>query len=90
MNRTGRCSASLLLDLATQYKEDPLCHRATLAGETVVLFFDKPSTRTRISLETAVVRLGGLPIAVQPTEPPMNEHDDHEPHHESADQPPVG
>jgi ornithine carbamoyltransferase len=59
---------SLLLDLATQYKTDPLCHRETLAGETVVLFFDKPSTRTRISLETAVVRLGGLPIAVQPTE----------------------
>jgi ornithine carbamoyltransferase len=55
---------SLLLDLATQYQEDPLRHRETLAGETVVLFFDKPSTRTRISLETAVVRLGGLPVAV--------------------------
>src|SRR5919199_1679724 len=56
---------SLLLDLATQYKEDPLCHRETLVGQTVVLYFDKPSTRTRISLETAVVRLGGLPVAVR-------------------------
>src|SRR2546423_3201534 len=62
---------SLLLDLATQYKKDPLCHRETLAGETVVLFFDKPSTRTRISLETAVRRLGGLPGAVRRDEMPL-------------------
>jgi ornithine carbamoyltransferase len=59
---------ALLLDLSAQYKEDPLGHHDTLHGETVVLFFDKPSTRTRISLETAVVRLGGLPVAVRPDE----------------------
>ena len=57
-----------LLDLASAYKTDPLAHRELLAGSTVVLFFDKPSTRTRISMETAVTRLGGHPITVRPTE----------------------
>ncbi len=57
-----------LLDLASSYKQDPLAHRDALAGSTVVLFFDKPSTRTRISMETAVTRLGGHPITVRPTE----------------------
>jgi ornithine carbamoyltransferase len=53
-----------LLDLAAAFKAEP--HRAPerLRGETVVLYFDKPSTRTRISFETAVARLGGTPIGV--------------------------
>jgi ornithine carbamoyltransferase len=33
--------------------------RHLLRDETVVLYFNKPSTRTRISFETAVARLGG-------------------------------
>ena len=59
---------SYLLDLASAYKLEPLAHRGLLAGSTVVLFFDKPSTRTRISMETAVTRLGGHPITVRPNE----------------------
>jgi ornithine carbamoyltransferase len=39
-----------------------------LEGEAVVLYFSKPSTRTRISFETAVTRLGGTPITVGPDE----------------------
>jgi ornithine carbamoyltransferase len=57
-----------LLDLASSYKRDPLAHCGQLAGSTVVLMFDKPSTRTRISMETAVTRLGGHPITVRPAE----------------------
>jgi len=41
---------------------------AGLAGKTVVCYFAKPSTRTRISFETAITRLGGAAIAVGPNE----------------------
>lgn len=53
---------SLLLDRAADLKRDPDRGRAVLRGETVVLYFEKPSTRTRLSFETAVARLGGHAI----------------------------
>jgi ornithine carbamoyltransferase len=55
-----------LLDLSHQLVADPLLHRGLLANESVVLHFAEPSTRTRLSMETAVARLGGLPISVGP------------------------
>ena len=57
-----------LLALAASFKADPYLHRRFLANETVVLYFNKPSTRTRISFETAVVRLGGVPIGIGPSD----------------------
>lgn len=57
-----------LLDVAMEIKTHPSQGAHVLAGKSVVLYFDKPSTRTRISMETAVHRLGGLPITVRPTE----------------------
>ena len=57
-----------LLALAASFKADPYLHRRFLANETVLLYFNKPSTRTRISFETAVVRLGGVPIGIGPSD----------------------
>lgn len=57
-----------VLDLAAAYKRHPHRQRTLLAGETVVLYFNKPSTRTRISFETAVARLGAVPIGVGPND----------------------
>jgi ornithine carbamoyltransferase len=57
-----------LLDLAAAMKEDPRGWRDTLAGTSVACYFSKPSTRTRISFEAAVHRLGGLPIMLRPDE----------------------
>ncbi len=64
----SRADMALLLDLAQAYKDDPLSHHDALRGQTVVQFYAKPSTRTRISFETAVARLGGITITTGPTE----------------------
>jgi ornithine carbamoyltransferase len=50
----------IVLELSKIAKADPLCCQL-LRGRTVVLYFAKPSTRTRLSTETAVVHLGGTP-----------------------------
>jgi ornithine carbamoyltransferase len=57
-----------LLDLADHARQQPHRWHDLLAGESVVLHFAKPSTRTRISFETAVARLGGTPISTGPAE----------------------
>ena len=49
-------------------KEDPTGWHDALAGTSVACYFSKPSTRTRISFEAAVHRLGGLPIMLRPDE----------------------
>ncbi|MBW3578708.1 MAG: ornithine carbamoyltransferase [Actinobacteria bacterium] len=43
-------------------------HRGDLAGRTVVLLFEKPSTRTRVSFQVAVAELGGHPLALSSQE----------------------
>jgi ornithine carbamoyltransferase len=52
-----------VLDLA----EDP-ARPPVLAGQTVGLYFEKPSLRTRHSSETAVVQLGGHPVTFRKDE----------------------
>jgi ornithine carbamoyltransferase len=61
-----------MLDAAMGFKQAPLSKLGLLSGETVVLYFNKPSTRTRISFETAVARLGGTPLCVGPHELQLN------------------
>jgi ornithine carbamoyltransferase len=56
-----------LIDRAIELKADPLASRA-LAGRSVALIFQKPSTRTRLSFEAGVFELGGHPIVLRPDE----------------------
>lgn len=51
-----------IIDDAHAVKADPAAHYGRLAGRTVLMHFTKASTRTRVSVETAVARLGGHPI----------------------------
>ncbi|MFP5317245.1 MAG: ornithine carbamoyltransferase [Acidimicrobiia bacterium] len=52
-----------VLRLAAQADPPPV-----LAGKGVALLFEKPSNRTRASMEMAVVQLGGHPISIRPDE----------------------
>lgn len=56
-----------LIDRAIALKADPLGSSA-LAGKSVGLIFQKPSTRTRLSFEAGVFELGGNPLILRPDE----------------------
>jgi ornithine carbamoyltransferase len=56
-----------LLDRAAELKLDPL-GSPTLAGRSIALIFQKPSTRTRVSFEVGVSELGGTPLILRPDE----------------------
>jgi ornithine carbamoyltransferase len=56
-----------LLDRALELKRQPLGSQA-LAGKSVALIFQKPSTRTRISFEVGVHELGGQPVVLRSDE----------------------
>jgi len=43
-------------------KNNPSSYRSRLSDKTLVLLFEKPSTRTKVSFEAAMVQLGGYPI----------------------------
>ena len=49
---------------ALALKADPLSSDA-LAGRTVALVFERPSTRTRVSFEVGVAELGGHPLVLR-------------------------
>jgi ornithine carbamoyltransferase len=53
-----------LLERAIELKGDRLSSRA-LAGKSVALVFDKPSTRTRVSFDVGVHELGGHPVVLR-------------------------
>ncbi|MDW8338597.1 MAG: ornithine carbamoyltransferase [Thermoleophilia bacterium] len=63
-----RDSLLALLDLAERMKARPHGFVEALRGDTVVCYFEKPSTRTRVSFAAAAERLGMLPLLVRPDE----------------------
>ncbi|MGH2914439.1 MAG: ornithine carbamoyltransferase [Solirubrobacteraceae bacterium] len=53
-----------LLSRAAELKQTPLCSNA-LAGRSVALIFQAPSTRTRVSFEVGIRELGGHAIVLR-------------------------
>ena len=58
---------NVLLDRALALKAAPLSSQA-LAGRSVALIFQKPSTRTRLSFEVGIHELGGHPVVLRADE----------------------
>ena len=61
----SRDDVELLLETAAQFAQAPLRSKTALANKTVAIYMTKPSTRTRLSSETAVTHLGGTPIFIR-------------------------
>jgi ornithine carbamoyltransferase len=57
-----------LLEHAAAGKADPSTITPVLAGLGVALVFEKPSARTRVSSDMAVLALGGHPVSIRPDE----------------------
>ncbi len=57
-----------LVGVAVDAKREPERFSDALGGRCVALLFEKPSTRTRVSLEVGIARLGGKPVVLSAAE----------------------
>ncbi|WP_261623467.1 ornithine carbamoyltransferase [Nesterenkonia marinintestina] len=57
-----------VLDLADHLKAHPYAIEALAGPQTVVVIFDKTSTRTRVSFAAGISALGGSPLIINPGE----------------------
>ncbi|WP_243063811.1 ornithine carbamoyltransferase [Humibacter sp. RRB41] len=53
-----------VLDLALRLKAEPYLERPLTGPQTVAVFFDKTSTRTRVSFSVGIADLGGVPLVI--------------------------
>ncbi|MFB6081979.1 MAG: aspartate carbamoyltransferase [Halanaeroarchaeum sp.] len=64
----SRADIEAILDRAAEFDEDPAAARDRHPGALLALAFFEPSTRTKMSFETAIKRLGGDVIDMGPVE----------------------
>lgn len=57
-----------LVEAALVAKRDPELLAGRLSGKCIGLFFEKPSTRTRVSLAAGIARMGGAAVFLEPRE----------------------
>lgn len=57
-----------VLDLSAKVKASPPDYAGRLSGLSIAMLFEKPSTRTRVSVEVAIADLGAYPIPLSAAE----------------------
>ncbi len=69
LDRFDRTTLREILDLAAAFKKGDVADSGkTLAGRTLAMVFEKPSTRTRVSFEVGMLQLGGNAILLSEQE----------------------
>ncbi|MYD05177.1 MAG: ornithine carbamoyltransferase [Acidimicrobiia bacterium] len=63
-----RATLERLVESSTRFRRSRDYGKGALAGGRIGLFFEKPSTRTRVSSEVAAVELGAYPVVLGQTE----------------------
>ena len=63
-----------LVDLAIKLKKERGSHGTPLKGKTLIMVFEKPSTRTRISFDVAMTELGGNALHIDASKIHMGQH----------------
>src|SRR5438067_12096157 len=58
---------SAILELTALMKARPADFRGALSGKQLVMFFEKPSLRTRLTFEAGMAGLGGISFFVDQT-----------------------
>ncbi|MDX9714943.1 MAG: ornithine carbamoyltransferase [Dissulfurispiraceae bacterium] len=72
INNISSSELEALIQRAVELKSGKDISSCPLIGKSVGLFFEKPSTRTRVSFEVGVYQLGGQPIYLTPKEIQLN------------------
>ena len=66
----GSTLKSIISD-AMAMKSGTMAHDTVLAGKTIAMIFEKPSTRTRVSFEVGISQLGATPLMLRGEETQM-------------------
>ena len=73
-----RAEVHRVLDLALQMKRRPEDYLDVLRQQSLLMLFEKPSLRTRVSLETGMTQLGGHALAYMMTDSPLGNKESYE------------
>src|SRR5262245_10813428 len=73
MREIGAAEIDMLLKLAEKMKKAPEAFYGKLRGHSLVMLFQKPSMRTRVSFEVGMQQLGGAAVYMAPQEHPLGE-----------------
>lgn len=64
------------VEVFSELKQGKFKPKKSLNGEIGLIYFEKPSTRTRLSFEVAITKLGGKPIFISPAETQISRGED--------------